>query len=299
MKQLVLWGIGAIYNQMKNIISWYELKGQICVVAVTAKEIPGYKYLDDYPIVPSNKVKDLEFDYIVIMSNKYYDSIVMEAMSEYGIHRNKFLKYQVLQIPGLDFDEYSRLKESKLSIVSNNCWGGMIYHTLGLECLSPFRNLFLLDKDYLKLLQNLTRYMQCELRMDHWGVDIHSGQKYPILLLDDIEIHCNHASDPKQAIADWKRRVKRFNYENILVEMYTESVTVAEQFCIVSTRYNKKICFVPFESDCKKEFVYLKLLPGQKEFWETVNSNASIGKNGLEYDIVKLLLYDQISYRMK
>lgn len=298
MKRLILWGMGAIYNQMKNTVSWYELKGQISVIAVTAKAIPTYNSLDGYPIVPADKVKDLEFDYIVILSDKYFSSIMKEAMSEYGIHRNRFLKYQVLQIPGLNFDEYVKLKESNLSIVSNNCWGGMVYHTLGLECLSPFRNLFLLDRDYLKLIQNLKWYMQCELRLDHWGVDDHSGQRYPVLVLDDIEIHCNHASDPEQAMIDWKRRTKRFNFENVLVEMYTESIAVAESFCGIS-EYNKKICFVPFEDDYKNNFVYLKLLPGQKEFWETVNSNASIGKNGLEYDIVKLLLYGQISYRMK
>lgn len=298
MKRLLLWGIGAIYNQMKNIISWYELKGQIQVVAVTAKELPVYERLDDYPIVSPDKVMDLEFDYIVIMSNKYYDSIKTEVMSVYGVSANKFLKYRILQIPGLDFEEYIKLKESNLSIVSNNCWGGVIYHTLGLECLSPFRNLFVLDRDYLKLLQNLEWYMKCEPQMDHWSVDIHSGERYPVLTLDDVKIHCNHTQDSEQAITDWKRRAKRFNYENVLVEMYTESVDVAEEFSNISG-YERKICFVPFKGDCVKGFVHLDLLPGQKEFWEAVNSNATIGKNGLEYDIIKLLLYGQISYRMR
>lgn len=298
MKRVILWGIGAIYNQMKNIISWYELKEQIQVVAVTAKELPVCESLDGYPVVPAGKVVDLEFDYVIVMSNKYYDSIRIEVMSDYGIAAKRFLKYQIFQIPGLDFDEYIKLKESNFSIVSNNCWGGVIYHTLGLECLSPFRNLFVLDKDYLKLLQNLTLYMKCEPRMDHWSVDIHSGQRYPVLMLEDVKIHCNHTPDPEQAIVDWNRRVKRLNYENILVEMYTESVDVAEEFNKIFG-YNRKICFVPFESDCKKGLVHLNLLPGQKEFWEAVNSNATIGKNGLEYDIIKLLLYGQISYRMR
>ena len=83
MNRLILWGMGAIYNQMKNTVSWYELKGQISVIAVTAKAIPTYNSLDGYPIVPADKVKDLEFDYIVILSDKYFSSIMKEAMSEY------------------------------------------------------------------------------------------------------------------------------------------------------------------------------------------------------------------------
>jgi len=109
------------------------------------------------------------------------------------VPRDKLVTYRVLEIPRFRFDQYIKLKESRVSIVSNNCWGGLIYHTLGMECLSPFKNLYLEDADYLKLLGNLKYYLNCDLQFQEYAIEIHSGAKYPVMRLDDVSVHCNHA----------------------------------------------------------------------------------------------------------
>lgn len=293
--RILLWGIGAKYNQMKNTVSWYELTHQFTVVGLTSKILPDFTVLDGYKVV---KPYEVSYDYIVVLSDKYYNDIVLEAVSEYDIPVRKFIKYQVLQIPNLNFRDYIRLKESGISIISNNCWGGIVYHTLGLECLSPFKNLFVLENDYIKLLSNLKHYLESELIFDHYSNDVHSNHTYPVFCMDDIKIHCNHADDINQAVDDWNRRIERMNDGNLFVEMYTESEPVAKAFCRLS-EYRKKVCFVPFETHGVKELLRLPVMAGQSEFWETVNSNAAIGTNGFAYNLVELLLYGQAKYRIE
>lgn len=243
--RILLWGIGAKYNQMKNTISWYELTHQFIVVGLTSKVMPDFAKVDGYTIV---RPYEVSYDYIVVLSDKYFNDIVSEAAQEYAIPINRFIKYSVLQIPNLNFSDYIKLRESGISIISNNCWGGIAYNTLGLECRSPFKNLFVSDNDYLLLLHDLNHYLESMLVFDHYRIDIHSNHSYPVFWLDNIKIHCNHAEDIDQAVEDWNRRIKKINYENLFVEMYTESELIARQFCELSN-YTKKICFVPFETE--------------------------------------------------
>lgn len=119
--RILLWGIGTRYNQMKNIISWYEVTHQFEVVGITAKVLPGFAKLDGYTFV---KPFEVSFDYIIVLSDKYFNEIVQNAVSEYGISASKFIKYRILLVPDLNFSDYIKLKESKISIISNNCWGG-------------------------------------------------------------------------------------------------------------------------------------------------------------------------------
>lgn len=165
--------------------------------------------------------------------------------------------------------------------MSNNCWGGTIYNTLGMECLSPFKNLYLEDGDYIKLLKNLRHYLSCELQFKEFAIDVHSGAEYPVMCLEDVLVHCNHVQTPEEAAADWKRRVGKMNWNNIFVEMYTENIDIAGEFSKLD-RYKKKICFVPFavENEC---LMQLNALGNGYEFYEVVNRNAGNGNGSLSY----------------
>ena len=44
---------------------------------------------------------------------------------------------RVLDVPGFRMDKYMRLRREGISFVSDNCWGGLMYHTLRLEMQSP------------------------------------------------------------------------------------------------------------------------------------------------------------------
>ena len=201
-----------------------------------------------------------------------------------GVDNAKILRGKILNIPNMDFKEYVKLKQSKLTIVSNTCWGGMLYATLGMECLSPFKNLYFYDTDYIKVLSNFKEYMEIEPQFQKFGSI--GGRNYPILRIKDIDIHCNHDADPDEAIEKWNRRRKKINYNNMLVEMSTFDRKIAEKFCDLKN-YNKKVCLVPFEMNCKY-VVKLEMLPGQKEFWQTANETAVLGVDTYNFSIIDL-----------
>lgn len=284
--KLVIWGIGAVYNKHVNLLKYYEFKNEIEIVAITSSNSPCVEKIDDYELIRPNELCHLDFDFILIMSDTAVTDI-REIIKKIGIKAEKILSYKVLEIPNLVFEQYVELKNSRVSIISNNCWGGIVYNILNMECLSPFKNLFLEDDSYLHMLNNLEYYLKCEPVAGGFATDVHSGKRYPTLKLDDVMVHCNHDDDYETAVENWKKRVKKLNWNNLFVEMYTSDRQIAERF-IQLKRYQNKICFVPFASE-EKELCHLELLSGQVELWEAVNSSAKQGKSGIAYNIIELL----------
>ncbi len=285
--KIVIWGIGAVYNKHVNLLKYSEIKKEIEVVAVTSNDIsPKVNTIDGFVAIELCELDSFEYDYLLIMNDTFYKEI-REMAIEMGVEAGKIIHYKVLEIPHFEFEQYIKLKESRLSIISNNCWGGTVYNTLGLECISPFKNLFLEDDSYLRMLYELQYYLQCDPSFGGFAIDIHSGKKYPILKLDDVLVHCNHDDDYETAVWNWNRRLKKINMDNLFIEMYTDNKESAEKF-IQLDEFTRKICFVPFECN-EKGLWHLKLGSGQTDFWQAVLSNAGNGKNSLSYNIIDLL----------
>lgn len=285
-RKFIVWGIGAVYNKHLNLLRYYELKNEIEIVAVTANNLPAARTLDGYKLIHPDALSAVEFEYLVIMSDLQFMEIRDTALS-IGVAAEKILSYKILDIPNLELEQYIKLKESRISIISNNCWGGTIYNTLGIECLSPFKNLFLKDDSYLRMLKNLDYYLGCKPEFGGLETDVHNGNVYPILKLDDVQIHCNHDSEYETAVQKWNRRLMKLNRENLFIEMYTEDEECAHEF-IRMQKFKKKICFVPFKS-YEKGLYELELRPGQSEFWEVVISSARNGGQSIAYNIIDLL----------
>lgn len=262
MYKIVVWGIGTIYNKHVNLLKYYESKREIEVIALTSSNPPKVRSIDGYKVIDSKEITSLVFDFILIMNDASAMEI-REVITCMGVDAGKLLHYKIMEIPNLIFDEYVKLKRSRISIISNNCWGGIVYNTLGMECLSPFKNLFLDDESYLRMLGNLDYYLGCEPDDGGLATDIHSGKVYPVLKLDDVLVHCNHDDIYETAVENWKRRIKKINKDNLFIEMYTDSRLNAKRFCQIKN-YSNKVCFVSFQSN-EKELYYLELLPGQKE----------------------------------
>lgn len=283
----VIWGIGQIYNRMVNVISFYEMKQQLKIVALTASTLPPYPIIDGHPVVEAEKVKHLDYDLLIVMNAHNFHEIVKDAVTIYKVPREKIIPYWVMELSGFDFDKYLSLKESNISIISNNCWGGIAYKTLGMEARSPFKNLFVEDEDYIKLLTNLKYYMECKPIFYQYSVDVHSQEKYPILLLDDVKIHCNHEKEAETAIEKWNRRKEKLNWDNLFVEMYTDNPEVEEAFQKLEG-FSQRICFVPYMPQYKDSF-QLKLMHGQREFWEAVNGSVTNGRDAFAYHLIDIL----------
>lgn len=102
------------------------------------------------------------------------------------------------------------LKAENFSIISQNCIGGVFYHDMGIQFLSPTVNLFFKEPDFVRFVQNLEYYFGVELEM-YWE------EEYPIGKLDDLYIYFMHYQTCSEAKENWNKRKQRINWEKIIV----------------------------------------------------------------------------------
>lgn len=113
-----------------------------------------------------------------------------------------------------------RLLNNRVSIIANDCIGGVIYHDLGLEFLSPTINLFFdTADDYIEYLRNIRYYSTAtpkQIKTDN--------VKYPVAEIKrgnkHIVIHFMHYDTFDKARDKWLERGKRINYDNIMIIMH-------------------------------------------------------------------------------
>lgn len=98
-----------------------------------------------------------------------------------------------------------------VTIISQNCIGGVFYHDMGMKFTSPTINLFINGPDFVRLVQNLKYYMESNLEMS-WE------EEYPIGILgDDVRIDFMHYQSCEEAKEKWEKRAKRINWDKIVV----------------------------------------------------------------------------------
>lgn len=115
-----------------------------------------------------------------------------------------------------------RIQSRDFSILASNCTGTLPYRFLDIPYTSPTVNLFFFAPCYMKFVQNLDYYLNQTLsfasesrylqgRMTHAKFN-----RYPIGVLDDIEIHFVHYESAKDASEKWHRRAARINRRNLV-----------------------------------------------------------------------------------
>lgn len=111
-----------------------------------------------------------------------------------------------------------RLKANskEVTLLCNNCIGGVIFHELGLKFMSPTINLWIKPTDFIKFCANLQHYIHSKLVFQDASLFLPNfTNTYPIALLDDIVIYFLHYSTEEEARQKWEERSKRINYDNI------------------------------------------------------------------------------------
>ncbi len=98
----------------------------------------------------------------------------------------------------------------ELTIISQNCIGGVFSHDMGQEFRSPTVNLFFPAADFIKFVNNLDYYLNAELELV-WG------EEYPVGKLADIELRFVHYETCQEAREAWERRKKRVDLSKIVV----------------------------------------------------------------------------------
>ena len=120
-----------------------------------------------------------------------------------------------------------KLKNDQFSILCSTCIGGIIYHRLGKQFLSPTINMWMNQREFLIFLENLDEALAQEL------VFIKTKYDHPVAQLTtkggSVNLYFNHAKTEEEADRDWTRRKARINRDNLFVIMYdTDNITEAD-----------------------------------------------------------------------
>lgn len=105
-----------------------------------------------------------------------------------------------------------KLVNTDFSIIASNCIGGNISHDLGVRFNSPFINLWICPKDYIKLLSSLKTYLNYPLKFV-----VEKDISYPVAYLNDIKLYFQHYENCEIAEQKWNERVSRINYDNLFI----------------------------------------------------------------------------------
>jgi len=259
MDRLLIWGIGQFYD---NFIAQYVINEKINVIGFVTGLETVCNFLDGIRIYKPDEIKEIEFDYIVIANQNNFNEIKRKIMFECQISEEKCVNGKVFKHPCFNWERYKRIRNEKPSIIAEACYGGYIYHQLGLQFYSPFINTRIFERDYLRMIGNLDHYLRQDIHIirnmqyakdmqahiDQTGISW-GKMGYPIVGLGDIELHAIHTSDINDYIEEWNRRVQRINRENIWVLMIIENDEMAEKFSRIPVK--NKVGFFYKKTDCK------------------------------------------------
>ena len=120
-----------------------------------------------------------------------------------------------------------KLTNCEFTIISNNCWGGVVYDAYNLKKQSPTVGMFFMADDYIKFCKDIKYYLGQEMEFikpeeskyvkklsanKNWG-------SYPIARLGDVELHLLHYHGTEDEIrAKWTRRIKRIHWDRLLIK---------------------------------------------------------------------------------
>lgn len=104
-----------------------------------------------------------------------------------------------------------RLKNPGFSILATNCIGGVIYHDLGLEFLTPTVNLTIPIQDFIRLAENPRWYMDQPLaRLENPG-------GCPAARVGDVRVNFVHYASFEEGAAKWEERKRKINYDRLIL----------------------------------------------------------------------------------
>ena len=157
-----------------------------------------------------------------------------------------------------------QLENKNFTIISNNCWGGGVYETLGLEYNTPTVGLFFYASCYTAFIKDLKENLSKPITfIDHSKYDeanrVRMNNPYPIgTINDNIEIHFLHYSSLNEASEKWERRKKRINYDNLYFSLTDNDQCTIKEIKYFDSLPYKKVFFSSKKIDGIDSLVWLK-----------------------------------------
>ncbi len=98
------------------------------------------------------------------------------------------------------------------SLLVPNCLGGTLFHDLGLQFRSPWVNLMMYQKEFVKVVHNLDEYLAKPLVFFN-----HPEYTFPCAKLGDVTVHFTHYNSEEEAQQKWKDRCERLDRDNLFI----------------------------------------------------------------------------------
>lgn len=293
-RRCLIWGIGKEYDSYTNQIHYEILKGNMEVTAYVSKDLFCEEF-EGRPVISPDKISKLDFEYIIVCNTVRFQEISKEAQ-HFGIFPNKILDAGLFLLPCFDLNRYVNLLENPVTIIADDCWGANAYHYLKLPFTTPFILCYMMPKDYLKILQDLSYYMTAELEMLQEG-DRNKLMIPKGMLGDDsrrVILNFNHSLTFKKAREEWEERKKRINWSNIFVKMTVTDRETARIF--QELPYLNKVAFSNFQSSydsvqylCEWDWNAEHTVRYVGFDFAGYARNSVEGRKAKDYDILKLL----------
>lgn len=168
-----------------------------------------------------------------------------------------------------------RLTNRNVSILSNNCWGGLLYDYYGIQYQSPTIGQWMSAKDYLKFLGDIDYYFcQDMIRISY--TDSHVKDlllkrkkegRYSFELDDlvigrlgsgesEIDVIFLHYHSFEEAKDKWNKRKTRVNKRNLLVKYNDQNGFTRECFERFAELPYKNKLFFTSDTTIKGDFVF-------------------------------------------
>lgn len=179
-----------------------------------------------------------------------------------------------------------KINLSNFTIISNNCWGGLIYESYNLEKKSPTIGMFFMASDYIKFVNNIKEYLSYELKFippkeSRWKEDLCYDKRfgsYPVAKLNDIEIFFLHYNSEEEAREKWKRRCKRINWDNLIIKFNDQNGCTKEDVInFLKLPYKNKLFFTCKNwNDSDKAIIKINQIIEKRHI---MASNEPVGKS--------------------
>ena len=156
-----------------------------------------------------------------------------------------------------------KIENKNFTIISNNCFGGIVYRNFHIPYQSPTCGMFFMAPDYIKFIYNIKKYIYkdiVEIKIcDSKYADYYRQKNYTGLIgkIDDIEVCLMHYNSIDECNKKWKRRSQRINWDRIIYKFNDQNLcSYSDLKAFENFDAPNKICFTAKKYD---EFNFIHL----------------------------------------
>lgn len=157
------------------------------------------------------------------------------------------------------------IKNKDITIISNNCWGGFMYQSCGLQYNSPLIGLYFYAPEYIKFLKDLKNNIEQPINFipkekSKYASFISKNYIVGVLGNTGIEIVFMHYKTEQEVLEKWERRKKRIHWDNLLVKFSDSDPARNDEYIreFEKLPFENKVCFTGKRYNNCNSVIYMR-----------------------------------------